>query len=426
MKNLLLIAFIFLFIQVEAQNIVISFSSSNPNDKIDSVLIENLYQNKSRVIKGTDNLELTASSVGVLTYGFDPQFKIYPNPSTDNCYFQFENKVSGNVELCLHDFTGRQLVQRTISLEQGIHTFQVSGLPAGISLLKVRGTNLNQTGKIVSSGNGTSNLNMELTQISSNSTISNALKSVTSNVLMQYNAGETLKYTIYSGKNITVKTDQPTASKICKVAMNECIDNDGRSYQTVIIGTQTWMAENLAYLPSVNKPTQNTATESRYYVYAFHDTIVSKAKASPFYNKYGVLYNWLAALSACPSGWHLPSAVEWDILQDFLIKNGYGFGGNDDRIAKSLASSSDWKPNSSDGTIGKNPLENNRSGFSALPGGYFQGWFSYYWEVGFWYSSTDNNSDQVIGRAIYSHFAYVNNCYDTPKNYALSVRCIKD
>ena len=84
------------------------------------------------------------------------------------------------------------------------------------------------------------------------------------------------------------------------------------------IGTQTWMAENLAYLPSVNDATDNSTTVAKYYVYNYDGTVVADAKASSYYTTYGVLYNWTAAMGVCPTGWHLPSSAEWSTLETYV------------------------------------------------------------------------------------------------------------
>jgi len=66
------------------------------------------------------------------------------------------------------------------------------------------------------------------------------------------------------------------------------------------------MAANLAWLPAVNRPSDGSDTELRYYVlgYDFEVGSTDLAKTKPNYNAYGVLYNWAAAKTACPSGWH--------------------------------------------------------------------------------------------------------------------------
>jgi len=90
---------------------------------------------------------------------------------------------------------------------------------------------------------------------------------------------------------------------------------DGRTYKTIKIGTQTWMAENLAWLPSVRPSKTSSEKENFYYVYGYEGTNVSAAKSTTNYTTYGVLYNWAGSLAACPLGWHLPNEEEWKILE---------------------------------------------------------------------------------------------------------------
>src|SRR5690554_6744787 len=95
---------------------------------------------------------------------------------------------------------------------------------------------------------------------------------------------------------------------------------DGNVYKIITIGDQVWMAENLAYLPSVNMVADGSedAAGSYYYVYGYDGTNVADAKATGNYATYDVLYNWTAAMNACPDGWHLPSDAEWTELTDYL------------------------------------------------------------------------------------------------------------
>ncbi len=105
---------------------------------------------------------------------------------------------------------------------------------------------------------------------------------------------------------------------------NGCGENyidlrDSNIYPTVQIGNQCWMKKNLAYLPSVVGPGTGSATTPYYYVYVYNGTSVSAAKATTNYTTYGVLYNWPAATTACPSGWHLPTDAELNVLETYTV-----------------------------------------------------------------------------------------------------------
>ena len=138
---------------------------------------------------------------------------------------------------------------------------------------------------------------------------------------------------------------------------------DGRVYNTVKIGNQTWMAENLKYLPVVYSRDEYSYTEARYYVFDFSGTNPSAAKMTANFQTYGVLYNWPAAANNCPSGWHLPSDADWETLAQFIDSdNGNEGKTNDDwnAVGGFLKSESGWNA-SSDSPI------NDRYGFKALP-----------------------------------------------------------
>ena len=98
---------------------------------------------------------------------------------------------------------------------------------------------------------------------------------------------------------------------------------DGNTYSTVKLGNQIWMAENLAYLPEVSPSSlgavnNNDYADPFYYVYGYEGSDVGQAKSNVNYGKYGVLYNWQAAIDACPAGWHLPTDADWKELEMFL------------------------------------------------------------------------------------------------------------
>ena len=187
---------------------------------------------------------------------------------------------------------------------------------------------------------------------------------------------------------------------------DECVDRDGRSYKTVPIGFQIWMAENLAYLPTVNPKNTDSETEKRYYVYDYDGTIVNDAKKRSNYNTFGVLYNWEAAKTACPDGWHLPSFDEWMVLIHYL----------GDSMGEKMKSTTGWY-NYGNG--------DNLSGFDARPGGYVSGWFMDLLKTACFWSSTEDGSSTAKSIRLYysSDGLSPSGLY---RGLGFSVRCLKD
>ena len=204
---------------------------------------------------------------------------------------------------------------------------------------------------------------------------------------------------------------------------------DGNEYNWVQIGDQVWMAENLAYLPSVNMVADGSedAAGSYYYVYGYDGTNVTDAKATANYTTYGVLYNWTAAMDGeassttnpsgiqgvCPTGWHLPSDAEWTELTDYL-------GGTSVAGGKlKETGTTHWNSPNTGAT--------NETGFTALPGGYRSdnGSFGDIGYYGFWWSATGSNAADAWFRYMdYSNSSVSRSNYF--KEVGFSVRCVRD
>ncbi len=213
---------------------------------------------------------------------------------------------------------------------------------------------------------------------------------------------------------------------------------DGYTYQTVQIGSQTWMAENLKYLPSVVGPGTGSNSEAYCYVYGYDGTSISAAKATENYATYGVLYNWTAAMNGaessdanpsgvqgiCPDGWHLPSDAEWKQLEMYLGMsetdvNSTGWRGTVEGGKLKEAGTTHWAD--------PNAGANNESGFTALPGGYrySNGYFNDFRYYGSWWSSTEYDTTNAWPRYLYYSGSSVDRDYDL-KSMGFSVRCLRD
>lgn len=216
-------------------------------------------------------------------------------------------------------------------------------------------------------------------------------------------------------------TNESNPPFICGIS-NIIDTRDNITYNTVLIGTQCWLKENLKYLPSVNTLNTSSLSTPYYYVYGYNGTDVTAAKLTFNYNTYGVLYNWSAAMNnaatsalvpsgvqgVCPEGWHIPSKGEWDQLVNEL-------GGSQVAGGKIKAVQL-WSDLS---------FSSNSSGFSALPGG--SRVFLNIQNNGFWWSATEQSSTKVWMVDLWkgsTNFSYTN--WNLDKSDGQPVRCIKD
>jgi uncharacterized protein (TIGR02145 family) len=183
---------------------------------------------------------------------------------------------------------------------------------------------------------------------------------------------------------------------------------DGKTYKTIIIGGKTWMAQNLNYeIPDSSWCYKNKESYCR---------------------KYGRLYTWNAAMTACPAGYHLSSNQDWNSLMNTV-------GGKKEMrnidvfwrgAGKTLKTKSGWKWNG----LWNKSAGTDDYGFSALPGGYrfYGGDFYHAGEVAQWWTATDIFGDH----AYVQYMTYVHDDvgedddYAYYKDYGYSVRCVAD
>ncbi len=215
-------------------------------------------------------------------------------------------------------------------------------------------------------------------------------------------------------------------------------ERDGNSYCSIMIGEQEWLAENMRYLPSVNYLNDASVAYAKYYVYGFDGMDVYEAMENPNYSEYGVLYNWRAAQTACPAGWHLPSDDEWTELEIYLQNNGYNFDDyidtDNDRethnvIAKSVSSTSGWADSEVVNTPGWEQSKNNTSSFNGKPAGirYYNSQFLYLGYHILWWTSTtqSGDSDSAWDRKIEQDYEAMKRTRNH-KSVGFSVRCVRN
>jgi len=152
-------------------------------------------------------------------------------------------------------------------------------------------------------------------------------------------------------------------------------NRDGYEYKTVTIDGTTWLAENFRYLPAVDGNDVDTVSfdSPRYYVYNYNGTDVNEAKATDEYKKYGVLYNYEAAVKSCPDGWHLPTKDDFARLIKSVNNDKADKYDNFEfyTIVMLCGNSELWGLNDSTHTL------LNVSGLTMIPGGVMQPQYPY-------------------------------------------------
>ena len=182
---------------------------------------------------------------------------------------------------------------------------------------------------------------------------------------------------------------------------------DSKTYKWVRIGGKVWMAENLNFGASGSKCYGNDPDKCA---------------------DYGRLYTWDAAMSACPSGLHLPSNAEWDELYAAAEDSGACSDDSCPTAGKHLKAKTGWKGCPACSGSFSSEAEDTY-GFSALPGGLGNGdWFDYASNSGSWWSSSEH--ENVSLERAYSRLMHYNreSAYreDNIKVLLLSVRCVQD
>jgi len=193
---------------------------------------------------------------------------------------------------------------------------------------------------------------------------------------------------------------------------------DGNTYKTIVIGTQTWMAENLRtthYLNGDSIPGVSNNLQWSY-LYSGACCAINNTRNKDSIATFGLLYNWYATADIrklAPAGWHIPTSEEWGILTQ--LERSIGKAGNKLKEKGTMH----WKVDSTGTT--------NESGFTALPGGYrnIGGISSSLTTNGFWWQSNESNSSNANSILMVSGYGIAITMISS-KNYGCAIRCIKN
>jgi len=231
--------------------------------------------------------------------------------------------------------------------------------------------------------------------------------------------------TIAGGYVVDVCVDHPSSSSGNSSSSSSSIQSGiipgpsvvhgGETYQTVVIGSQTWFNRNLNYAVGgtcYDDDPDNCAKYGRLYDWATAMALPASCNSSLCDPQTDTKHRGI-----CPKGWHIPSDDDWDVLKDFVM-----WTLNTVDIGTKLKSKTDWK-------VGGVPAGTDDYGFAALPGGTAtDGIFVHIGEDGYWWSTTESYydpSNNALGRSISYYKENIAQFFDN-KSRLHSIRCLKD
>lgn len=428
---LMLLATIGLYSQVYQLN----FAGAGAINKVDSVLVYNLQTNAKLQIAGSDILKLVPSA-GINNYKVSgsKSIEVYPNPSTDYTFVEFDLFVREKVLITVIDITGKELFRSEQELDMGRQRLSLKGLSGGVYLVKINTGSTFYNVKILSTNKSKENkFSIKISQreikqpenkaVKAKNNIKKAGKSI---IEMEYNAGDLLKLTGKSDNYLTVVMQ--TVSKDEEITFNfvECKDADNNNYAVIGIGEQLWMMQNLNIGVKINgsqEQTNNSMVEK----YCYEDKESNCAV-------YGGLYQWNEMMQyiegekgrgICPIGWHIPSDDDWKELEIYL-------GMSQSEADKQNA----WRGTDEGGKLKEsgfvhwdkpNTGATNSSGFTALAGGYRaeNGVFISLNAYAVFWTSTHYSSGFAWDRYLNAAYSEVFR-FSPLRSYGNSVRCVKD
>ncbi|MEI6455047.1 MAG: FISUMP domain-containing protein [bacterium] len=194
---------------------------------------------------------------------------------------------------------------------------------------------------------------------------------------------------------------------------------EGQTYNTVQIGTQCWLKENLNIGTKING-SNNQANNGTIEKYCYNNDEANCAI-------YGGLYQWNEMMQyvttpgvkgICPSGWHIPTDPEWTALTTFLGGTSVA-GGKMKSTGTIQAGTGLWNTPNTGAT--------NESGLTAFPAGTrgYDGVFDGIGKFGLWWSSSESTTTNPWNRYLYYNDSYVYSSINN-ENFGFSVRCLRD
>ena len=281
------------------------------------------------------------------------------------------------------------------------------------SVSSITSTSVSGGGNISSDGGATVSARGLVYSTSTNPTLSNTVFTIGSGTgsFSETLTGLSQNTTYYIRAYATNSVGTAYGNEVSFTTLQTVTDIDGNTYNTVQIGNQVWMSENLKTTRYRNGGLiTNAWSNSTTGAWSYYDNDETNNAI------YGKLYNWYTTQgdTLCPTGWHVPNNTEWNTLTTYL-------GGVETAGTVMKDTSTLWNV-----AIIPSP-GTNTSGFSALPGGYRNndGSFNYINILAYFWSNTEHDSSLAWFRYLNENSGNVIRYYNN-KSFGGAVRCLRD
>ncbi len=427
-KKLLSMLALVLAISAFGQNATMKLTFTAENSSLyvplDSILIVNVTQDMDTMLYAPDTVLVLdyVSGIEDKTTSGENRFSVsqnYPNPFYEKTKIDLFLPNGEKIKISIRDILGREVAYYEKDLNAGHHSFVFYPSNEKCYFLTATGNQTHKTIKMMNAAAITSR-GERCRLVYAGYEKMSGFKSHKATNRFGFALGDELKFTSFTGVEVAEITDASTGSQTyvfqfdgwtpCQ-DMSMVTDFDGNRYNTVQIGSQCWMKENLKVGTMINSHDAQ-ANNDTIEKYCYNNSSINC-------NIYGGLYLWNemmqyvtteGAQGICPAGWHLPTDAEWTALKDFL---GATAGGE-----LKETGTAHWSPPNKGAT--------NSSGFTALSGGYrfTDGSFYGLASLAYFWASRENASYAL---SYILHFDTVNMSRGfNLKADGFSVRCIKN
>lgn len=448
-----------------AQTVTLTFSGRDAQShyvQLNQVTVTNLTRGWQETLIWPDTILTLQSETGIESHDGSKTalslqlFQNNPNPfnGTTEVYLTVPN--AGTVTLEIADVNGR-IVETwgTAPLQAGLNQFRITLAVPGTYILMARQNGKTSSVKMLNNGRVNGN-KIEHTGMVPANNHSPQPRAISDNPFV---AGDQMEYIGYATFNGTVCeshsiTQAQQGSESFQLRFDETLptpvdgqpcpstptltDIDGNVYNTLQMGGQCWMKENLRTTHFANGDpialgTEHSATE-KYYYYPNNDETTTEA--------YGLLYNWAAVMNGaaasnntpsgvqgvCPDGWHVPSDAEWAALTSYVgSRSQYLCGGESGNIAKALANNSGWNTGNMECAVGVNQSANNATHFTGMPtGGFVSSGITNFGKYAMFWTCTGSGEDAEAYYLGYNTALVGHPINGYSNTYGMGMRCVRN